>query len=98
MTYDPFKHHRQTTRLKGFDYSMPGLYFITICTKNREYLFGDIKNGKMILNEFGEIAKHELLKSSNIRKELEIDCFVIMPNHVHAIVAIVGASGWTPFT
>ncbi|OQB31802.1 MAG: hypothetical protein BWY08_00343 [Bacteroidetes bacterium ADurb.Bin174] len=51
MTYNPNKHHRRSIRLKGYDYSQAGLYYITICTQNRACLFGKIKNGKMILND-----------------------------------------------
>jgi REP element-mobilizing transposase RayT len=98
------KYHRRSLRLKGYDYSQPGTYFITICTKNRECLLGEIKNGKIILNEFGEIAKSEWIKSSIIRKEIKLDEFMIMPNHIHGIIIIdhgtpivvVGANGCSP--
>jgi putative transposase len=58
MKYDPDKHHRRSIRLKGFDYSSPGAYFITICAQHREYLFGEIVNGTMHLNPAGEMAIH----------------------------------------
>jgi putative transposase len=57
--YNPDIHNRQSTRLKGHDYSGDGKYFITICTKNREEIFGDIKNGTMILNKYGTEAKKQ---------------------------------------
>lgn len=74
--------------MKGYDYSQNGAYFIIICTQHRECLFGEIHAGKMVLNEGGEIAKNELKRTSEIRKNIEIDCLVVMPNHIHAIVVI----------
>ena len=77
------------------------MYFITICTQNRENVFGKIKNGKMMLNEFGDIAEAEWIKSEEIRKEIKMDEYMIMPNHIHGIVEIiaganVGANGRSP--
>ena len=88
MTYNPDIHKRQSIRLKGYDYSQSGLYFITICCYQRECLFGNIINSQIILNNFGQLIKEEWLKSAEIRKEIELDDFVIMPNHFHAIVII----------
>ena len=93
MKYNPKKHHRRSIRLKGYDYSYPGAYFVTICTYNRECIFGKIIEGEMFLNSFGKIVKKEWLKSSKIRKEIELDLFQIMPNHFHGIVSIVWAVG-----
>ena len=61
MNYNPAIHHRRSIRLKGYDYSQQGLYFITICTQHRSHIFGKIENGKMVLNEFGEIVAAKLL-------------------------------------
>jgi REP element-mobilizing transposase RayT len=88
MTYNPDIHKRQSIRLKGYDYSQSGLYFITICCYQRECFFGNIINSQMILNNFGQLIKEEWLKSAEIRKEIELDDFVIMPNHFHGIVII----------
>ena len=88
MAYNPDIHKRQSIRLKGYDYSQSGLYFITICCYQRECLFGNIINSQMILNNFGQLIKEEWLKSAEIRKEIELDDFVIMPNHFHGIVII----------
>ncbi|MDB9537993.1 transposase [Dolichospermum planctonicum CS-1226] len=88
MTYNPDIHKRQSIRLKGYDYSQSGLYFITICCYQRECLFGNIINSQIILNNFGQFIKEEWLKSAEIRKEIEFDDFVIMPNHFHGIVII----------
>jgi putative transposase len=88
MSYNPNRHHRRSIRLKGYDYSHTGVYFITLCTYDRECLFGEIVRGTMQLNKFGEIVAEEWLKSVEIRQEIELDNWVIMPNHFHAIVII----------
>lgn len=90
MTYNPQNHHRRSIRLKGYDYSQEGLYFITICTQNRACLFGKIENGKMILNEYGQIACNEWIKTTEIRNNVELCEFVIMPNHIHGIIRLFG--------
>jgi REP element-mobilizing transposase RayT len=99
MTIKPTSHHRRSIRLPGYDYSQPGAYFITICTHQREHLFGEIVNGVINLNEFGLITREEWQKTALIRIEFELGEFVIMPNHVHGIIMIhesVGAYGNTP--
>lgn len=88
MQYNPDLHHRSSIRLKGYDYSQPGAYFITICTHNRACLFGHIVNGAMVLNDVGKIVADEWMKSDEIRNEIELDEWVVMPNHMHAIVMI----------
>lgn len=89
MGYNPEIHKRKPIRLKDYDYSKEGMYFITICTHNREHLFGEIIDGKMILNNVGEIVKRELLKTNEIRKNVKIDNWVIMPNHIHFLIEIL---------
>lgn len=102
MIYDPQKHHRRSIRLKGYDYRHPGAYFVTIRTRERECLLGEVKDGEMILNECGRIAADEWRKSAAIRDEIEMDEFIVMPNHLHGIVVIgraglsVGAHGRAP--
>ena len=98
MPYNPNIHHRRSIRLKGYDYSQAGLYFITICCENREHRFGKIENGEMILNEYGQIAFDEWLKTTKIRNNVELGAFIVMPNHMHGIIVlnhVVGA-GFTP--
>lgn len=85
--------NRHSIRLKGFDYSSNGMYFVTICTKDREYLFGDIVNGKMVLNGMGQVINQVIQKTTKIRKNVQIDIYQIMPNHVHIIVIISNRRG-----
>ena len=80
--------NRQSIRLRGYDYSQPGAYFITLCVGNNLCLLGEIKNGVMRLNEAGEIIRDEWLRTADIRPEIALDEFVIMPNHFHAILWI----------
>jgi len=80
--------HRRSIRLPAYDYSSEGLYYITLCTQDRLCLFGRVANGEMALNRIGEIVKQELLRTPEIRREISLDEWVIMPNHIHAIVAI----------
>ncbi len=77
---------RKNLRLQNYDYSQPWWYFVTICTKNREHFFGEIIDGEMILNKYWKIVHEEI--TSPIRKNICIDTFIIMPNHIHAIIVI----------
>lgn len=88
MKYNPEYHHRRSIRLQGYDYSQTGIYFVTICTHQRQCLFGEIRNGKMLLNQIGKIVAQKWLKSAEIRQEIALDEWIIMPNHLHGIVAI----------
>ena len=76
------KYRIESTRLKKWDYASNGYYFITMCTKNKEWLFGEITNGKMGFSNMGGIVFREWNISFDIRMELSCDCFVIMPNHI----------------
>ena len=91
--YNPQKHHRQSIRLQGYDYSQEGLYFITICCQDRAHLFGEIVDGEMILNSYGEIAQKEWLNTSKIRDNVVLHEFVVMPNHFHSIIEITFQKG-----
>ncbi|SDE03236.1 transposase [Desulfuromonas thiophila] len=88
MTYNPEIHHRKSNRLPGYDYTQKGLYFVTLCTSGRECLFGDVDNGQMIMNGMGKVVAKEWIKTGEIRANVELDEWVIMPNHFHAIVGI----------
>jgi REP element-mobilizing transposase RayT len=100
MPYDPELHHRHSLRLQEYDYSRAGFYFITICTQNRECLFGDIEDGYMRLNAQGRIVCEAWYDLPNHYDHVKLDKFVIMPNHFHGVVilnrdATVGA-GFKP--
>ncbi|MBK8807490.1 MAG: hypothetical protein IPO21_12950 [Bacteroidales bacterium] len=82
------KYRIESHRHLNWNYSTDGYYFITIVTSNRDYVFGTIKSGKMILSDYGIIAQNEWIKSFQMRSELFSDEFIIMPNHIHAIVII----------
>lgn len=83
------KFKKDSLRLKTWDYSWNGYYFVTICVKDRKkFWFGEIENGKMRLNVVGKLVKTELIKTEEIRKNVKLDCFVIMPNHIHGIIVI----------
>ncbi|HEX2865865.1 MAG TPA: transposase [Ignavibacteriales bacterium] len=79
---------RHSIRLKEYDYSSYGFYFITICTFEHRILFGNVKNGKVELNSLGKLVLEEFLNSVMIRKEISFDEYVVMPNHIHAIVIL----------
>ena len=93
MPYNPNKHHRRSIRLKGYDYSKSGWYFITICCQDRICRFGNIDNGEMVLNEFGQIAYNEWIKLTERFTNFELDVFQIMPNHMHGIIVLNDAVG-----
>ena len=82
------KYRIESTRLKNWDYSANGYYFITICTDNMQKIFGKVIDGKMVLSDVGKIAESELLKSFEIRAELFCEIYCVMPNHIHALVQI----------
>jgi len=81
-------HIRKPNRLKGYDYSQPGYYFVTICTQNKIKYFGIIRENNMFLNKYGLIARKRWLWLEQQYKYVKLDEFVIMPNHVHGIVEI----------
>ena len=89
MKYKPKKHHRKSVRLKGYDYTLPGAYFITICVHNRECLLGEIKNGKAILNTFLRIVEYRWNNIPKHFKHARLDKFVVMPNHIHGILILL---------
>ena len=88
---------RKPTRLKEYDYSENGAYFVTICTNKKMHLFGEIKNAEMILNNLGIIVNNEILKIKSYYSNIQIDKYTIMPNHIHMIIVISDAEGINPF-
>jgi REP element-mobilizing transposase RayT len=89
----PFLHRRRSLRLKHYDYSQPGGYFITICSHNWKCIFGEIGDGSMRVNEFGMIVREEWLRSPKVRTEVILDAFIVMPNHFHGIIIINEVEG-----
>ena len=88
MPYNPDIHRRASIRMRDFDYASTGAYFVTISAHNKECLFGAVDGEAMAVNELGAIVREEWLKTPNIRPNVSIDEFVVMPNHFHAIVFI----------
>lgn len=104
MPYDPSKHHRRSIRLKGYDYSQAGAYYFTIVAQHRACLFGDIIVSTIQLNAAGEMLWEQWLALPQRFPNVELDEFVVMPNHVHGILLITdesditrrGAPSWSP--
>jgi len=90
------ERHRRSLRLKAYDYSQAGAYFVTVCAYDKKCVFGEIESGVMRLNANGEVVASEWVRSAKVRSEIECGEFVVMPNHFHGIVRIVGAYGNTP--
>jgi len=82
------KYRTTSTRLQHWDYRWDGYYFITICTKNKEEYFGEIIDGKMILSPLGIIADILWCEIKNHSKNMQLDAFVVMPNHIHGIIIL----------
>lgn len=82
----PKMFNRRSIRLKGYDYSKEGLYFVTICCQDRVHLFGKIINGEMVLNAAGLMADRWIKEIENKFPDIQIDEYVIMPNHLHIII------------
>jgi putative transposase len=86
---------RKHLRLAGYDYSLAGGYFITICTHERVNLFGTITVDVMELSAAGRVVEEEWMRTGQMRSNVILDEFVVMPNHLHAIVLIdYPANGW----
>jgi putative transposase len=88
MKHSPDVHRHRSIRLPGYDYTLPGAYFITICTNEKRCLFGEVIEGDMRLNAYGQIVQEEWLKTGTLRPNIELDVFSIMPNHVHGIIVL----------
>jgi REP element-mobilizing transposase RayT len=84
--FDPQKHHRHSIRLQEYDYSRPGAYFVTMVTRHREPLFGDVIDGQMKLNKAGEIVQWEWKNIAERFPYIILGAFVVMPNHLHGIL------------
>jgi hypothetical protein len=88
VKYNPDKHHRKSIRLKGYDYASPGAYFITLCTHQRQCLFGAVVDGEMQLNAVGQMANACWQRLPSSFPHLVLDALIVMPNHVHGILIL----------
>ena len=93
MSYNPNIHHRRSIRLKEYDYSQAGLYFITICVKNNACLFGKMTDGQICLSAIGAIADVLWYEIKNHAINIELHEYVVMPNHIHGIIEIITDDG-----
>jgi len=91
MKYNPEIHHRRSVRLKGYDYSKAGFYFITICTQDRMCLFGEIKDDEMVINDAGHMVNRWWHDLNHKYKNIKLHEQVVMPNHFHGIIQIKSA-------
>ncbi|ABQ25033.1 transposase [Geotalea uraniireducens] len=96
MKHNPDIHHRQSIRLAGYDYAAPGAYFVTVCALNREFLFGHILAGDMVLNDAGRMVEKWWQGVPEHFPNVLLDAFVIMPNHFHGIVQIENVGAGSP--
>ena len=94
--YNPDIHHRHSIRLRGYDYSQEGLYFITICAPNRKHLFGEIVDDEMQMNEYGKTVEKCWFEIPQHYPKAVLHEHIVMPNHFHAILEIVGAEYFPP--
>jgi len=92
MAYDAKIHHRRSIRLKGYDYAHPGWYFVTVCTRDRKCLLGEVVDAEMRMNDSGRVVQQIWYATEKVRSEVRLDAFVVMPNHLHGIIQIVGAT------
>jgi REP element-mobilizing transposase RayT len=88
MKFDPQRHHRRSIRLHGYDYSQAGAYYVTIVAQGRACLFGEIVNGQMRLNAAGRIVQWEWQRLGQRFPNVQLDAFIVMPNHIHGIILI----------
>ena len=88
MTLFKGKYRVESTRLRGWDYTSAGWYFVTFCTRNRECVLSEVVNGVVHLSPIGELVAREWLKTEQVRANVALDEWVIMPNHVHGIIVI----------
>lgn len=91
--HQPVKYHRRSIRMKGYDYALEGGYFVTMTTFNRIHLFGEVANGEIRLNAYGNIAHEQWIRLRKRFLPSDFATFVIMPNHIHGIIHIVRGAG-----
>ena len=91
MMFHPERYHRRSIRLKGYDYRRAGAYFVTICTQDRAFLFGQVVHDEMQLNEAGKMVYDVWNDLPAFYPGVQTDAFIVMPNHIHGIIILVGA-------
>lgn len=91
--FNPDIHHRRSIRLRHYDYASEGAYFVTICAQNRECLYGEVFNGEMVLNDAGRVVESVWCALPDRFPSIELDAFVVMPNHFHGIIVICDCVG-----
>jgi putative transposase len=96
MKYDPLIHGRRSIRLRDYDYSQAGSYYVTICSRERRCIFGQVRNTHMSRNRLGEIVAEEWLRICDVRPEVTLDEWQVMPNHLHGIIVIGAVPGQPP--
>ncbi len=103
MKFNPDKHHRRSVRLRGYDYSRPGAYFVTVCSYGKQAIYGEILGNDVCLSDLGEIVNSSWLRIPKHFPSVKLDEFVIMPDHIHAVLmltepanAVVGAGSPRP--
>ena len=96
VRYNPDTHHRHSIRLREYDYSEAGAHFVTICAQNRECMFGEIVDEKVILNNVGRVVESTWNELSQHYEGVETDEYIVMPNHFHGIIVLVGAGQALP--
>jgi REP element-mobilizing transposase RayT len=92
VKYNPAIHHRRSIRLWGYDYATPGAYFITICAHQQHCWFGEVVDGVMVLNSIGNLVQVCWQRLTYHFSELDLDTFVVMPNHIHGIIGLAAQS------
>lgn len=91
------QHRRRSIRLKGYDYSTPGAYFVTMCANRRKCIFGTINRGRIELSELGRIADRYWSQIPAHFKDVVVDSYIVMPNHAHVIIQILEGENGTRF-
>ncbi|MAT98216.1 MAG: transposase [Anaerolineaceae bacterium] len=89
MPYDPHKHHRRSIRLKGYDYTTSGIYFVTICVQNRHCVLGEVINGEMVLSPIGQIVADAWCWLAEQYDYVMLGAWTVMPNHLHGLLMLV---------
>ena len=93
MPYDPYKHHRRSIRLKGYDYTTSGIYFVTICVQGRHCLLGEIVKGEMVLGPVGQVVADAWCWLAEQYNYVMLGAWTIMPNHMHGLLMLVDGKG-----